>query len=149
MGNRLYVGNLSFTMTEDELRREFEKCGSVTDAKIVMDRETGRARGFGFVQYATEGEAAAAIQAFNGAQVGGRALTVNVAVDRPRTGGGGGARNFGGGNGGGAPRASNGGGYNSGGGYSSGPPSGDSGGGGGKGRGGKGSRRRREDNDWG
>lgn len=128
-------------MTEADLRREFEKCGSVTDAKIVMDRETGRARGFGFVQYSTEGEAAAAIQAFNGAQVGGRALTVNMAVDRPRNGGGG-VRSFGG-----APRASNGGGYNSGGGYSSGPPSGDSGGG--KGRGGKGSRRRRDDNDWG
>lgn len=148
MGNRLYVGNLSFTMTQDGLRQEFAKCGTVTDAKIVMDRESGRSRGFGFVQFASEGEATAAIQAFNGATVGGRALVVNVAVDRPRDGGGGGQRSFGGG----APRSNGGGGggYNSGGGYSSGPPNdAPSGGGGGKGRGGKGSRRRREDSEWG
>jgi RNA recognition motif-containing protein len=148
MGNRLYVGNLSFTMTEAQLRQEFGKCGNVTDAKIVNDRESGRSRGFGFVQYSTEGEATTAIQAFNGTSVGGRVLVVNIAEDRARTGGGGGQRNFGGG-GGGAPR-SNGGGYNQGGGYSSGPPNDQpSGGGGGRGRGGKGSRRRREDSEWG
>ena len=148
MGNRLYVGNLSFNTSEAELRQEFGKCGSVTDAKIVIDRETGRSRGFAFVQYATEGEATTAIQALNGALLGGRALTVNVAVDRPRDGSGGGPRNFGGG----APRPNvNSGGYNNGGGYSSGPPNDRPSGGGGKGRGGgKGSRRRREDNDnWG
>ncbi len=156
MGNRLYVGNLSFHTSEAELRQEFGKCGDVTDAKIVTDRETGRSRGFGFVQYSTEGEATAAIQAFNGAQVGGRDLVVNIAEDRrPNSGGGGGgSRNFGG-----APRPSGGqgggGGYNNNGGYSSGgPPSGGQGGGGGGrgggGRGGgKGSRRRREDNDFG
>lgn len=152
MGNRLYVGNLSFNTSESDLRQEFEKCGKVTDAKIVTDRETGRSRGFGFVQYSTEGEATAAIQAFNGAQVGGRDLVVNIAEDRrPNSGGGGGGspRNFGG-----APRSGGGqggGGYNSNGGYSSGsPPSGGQGGGRGGGRsGGKGSRRRRDDNDYG
>lgn len=138
MGNRLYVGNLSFNTSDDDLRKEFGKCGTVTDARIVTDRESGRSRGFGFVQFTTEAEANAAIQAFHGSTVGGRALTVNVAEDRPQRGGGGGG-------GGGAPNRG-------GGGYSGGGSPDRGGGGGGRpsgGGGGKGSRRRgREDNDW-
>jgi RNA recognition motif-containing protein len=139
MGNRLYVGNLSFNTTEADLRNEFGKCGSVTDVKIVTDRESGRSRGFGFVQYTTEGEATAAIQAFHGASIGGRSLTVNVAEDRRPNNGG--TRSFGGG--GQRPLSGGGGGYGGGGG--GGGDRGRSGGG----RGGKGSRRRREDSDWG
>lgn len=90
MNNRLYVGNLSYDMTSDSLRDTFAECGSVTDAHVVTDRETGRARGFGFVTMTTDVEANNAIQQLNGAVVQGRALRVNVAEERRPNGGGGG-----------------------------------------------------------
>lgn len=90
MGNRLFVANLSYNTSEQELRNEFAKCGTLTDVKIITDRETGRSRGFGFVQFASDAEAGAAIQAFNGFELGGRSLTVTEAEARqPRAGGGG------------------------------------------------------------
>ena len=88
MGNRLYVGNLSFHTTTDVLRQAFSGAGEVTDAHVVTDRETGRSRGFGFVEMSTDAEAKAAIGGLDGQKVEGRNLTVNVA--RPREGGGGG-----------------------------------------------------------
>jgi cold-inducible RNA-binding protein len=87
MGNRLYIGNLSYHTTDAELRQEFGKCGTVTDAKVVTDRETGRSRGFGFVQYTTEGEANTAIQALHGSTLGGRQINVTIAEERSRSGG--------------------------------------------------------------
>lgn len=96
---KLYVGNLSFQTSESQLRELFEAHGQVTSASLVMDRETGRPRGFGFVEFANDDEARAAIEAMNGKNVDGRDLTVNEA--RPREGGGGGGRGFGGGGGGG------------------------------------------------
>jgi RNA recognition motif-containing protein len=98
MGNRLYVGNLSFHTTTDVLRQAFAASGEVTDAHVVTDRETGRSRGFGFITMADEAQAQAAIQAMNGADLDGRPLRVNEAEERPQRGGGGG---FGGGGGGG------------------------------------------------
>jgi RNA recognition motif-containing protein len=98
----LYVGNLPHTTTEPELRTLFEAHGRVEKVSIVTDRETGRARGFGFVEMTDAGEAEKAIAALNGTQLGGRALTINEAkpkTDRPRSGGGG--QRFGGGGGGG------------------------------------------------
>ncbi|MCB9846257.1 MAG: RNA-binding protein [Phycisphaeraceae bacterium] len=93
---KLYVGNLSFNTSEDELRDLFSQHGEVTSAALVMDRETGRPRGFGFVEFADAEQAKAAIEALNGANIGGRSLTVNEARPRePRAGGG-----FGGGGGG-------------------------------------------------
>ena len=90
MGTRLYVGNLSFQTTEDSLRAAFEGDGrQVTDVKIMLDRDTGRSRGFAFVEMANEQDAQGAIQAMNGADVDGRPLRVNEAQDKPRTGGGG------------------------------------------------------------
>jgi cold-inducible RNA-binding protein len=83
----IYVGNLPYSATEDEIRALFEPYGQVTRANIVMDRETGRPRGFGFVEMANDPEGTAAIEALNGTQMGGRSLTVNEA--RPREGGGG------------------------------------------------------------
>lgn len=99
---KLYVGNLSFKTTEDELRSLFEQHGTVTSASLVMDRETGRPRGFGFVEMADDAQAKAAINALNGQNIGGRDLTVNEARPREdRGGGGGGGRGgFGGGGGG-------------------------------------------------
>jgi RNA recognition motif-containing protein len=95
MNNRLYVGNLAFHTTEDALKRAFEACGSVVEAKLVLDRETGRSRGFAFVAMGSADDARNAIQAMNGADLDGRALRVNEAEERkPRSGGGGG---FGGG----------------------------------------------------
>jgi RNA recognition motif-containing protein len=88
MGKRLYVGNLSYGTTDASLRELFEEHGSVTSAQIIMDRETGRSKGFGFVEMASDAEGQAAISALNGQQVDGRALTVNEA--RPKTEGGGG-----------------------------------------------------------
>ncbi len=106
----IYVGNLPYSTTETELRAMFEPHGQVQRASVVIDRETGRSRGFGFVEMANEAEGKAAIEAMNGQQLGGRALIVNEA--RPRQegggsrgggggGGGGGRGGFGGGGGGG------------------------------------------------
>ena len=97
MGRRLYVGNLSYGTTDERLREMFEEHGSVTSAQIIMDRDTGRSKGFGFVEMGTDQEAQAAIEALNGQQIDGRALTVNEA--RPKTEGGGGRGGYGGGRG--------------------------------------------------
>jgi RNA recognition motif-containing protein len=97
---KLYVGNLPFTTSESELRDMFAAHGDVTSASLVMDRETGRPRGFGFVEFASDDQARAAIEALNGANLGGRNLTVNEARPREERSGGGG-RGFGGGGGGG------------------------------------------------
>ncbi|GJM19499.1 MAG: hypothetical protein DHS20C14_17120 [Phycisphaeraceae bacterium] len=100
---KLYVGNMSFDTSESELRDLFAQHGEVTSATIVMDRETGRPRGFGFVEFADAESARKAIDATNGQEVGGRTLNVNEAKPRePRSGGGGGGRGgYGGGGGGG------------------------------------------------
>lgn len=102
---KLYVGNLSFSTTEQALRSKFEEFGEVASATIVMDRETGRPRGFGFVEMNDAGQAQAAINAMNGAKFDGRDLTVNEARPREDRGGGGGGfrggRGGGGGGGGG------------------------------------------------
>jgi RNA recognition motif-containing protein len=91
MGKRLYVGNLKYSTTDDQLRQMFEAHGSVSSAQVIMDRETGRSKGFGFVEMANDQDAQKAIDALNGVQVEGRPLTVNEA--RPKTeGGGGGGR---------------------------------------------------------
>jgi RNA recognition motif-containing protein len=97
MGNRLYVGNLSFDTTEQSVRTAFSELGNVTDVHLVIDRDSGRSRGFAFVTMGTNEEAQNAIQLMNGAQLDGRSLRVNEAEER-RGGGGGG---FGGGGGGG------------------------------------------------
>jgi RNA recognition motif-containing protein len=106
MGNsKLYVGNLSFKTTEDELRAHFGQFGAVTDVYVAMDKMTGRPRGFAFVTMGTEEEAKTAAEKVNGSELGGRQLTVNEARPKEeRTGGGfggGGGRGFGGGGGGG------------------------------------------------
>jgi len=110
MNNKLFVGNLSFNTTENELQDAFSAHGTVVEANLMMDRMTGRPRGFGFVTMSTAEEAEKAIAALHGADLGGRALTVNIArprEDRPPGGGGGGGgrgprRDFrGGGSGGG------------------------------------------------
>lgn len=91
MGTRLYVGNLPFNADESQVRALFEQNGrGVKEVKLVTDRETGRPRGFGFVEMATQEDADAAIRALNGQQLGGRPLTVNEAKERERGGGGGG-----------------------------------------------------------
>jgi len=91
--NKLYVGNMSFNSTEDDIRDAFAAHGTVTSVNIVMDRETGRPRGFAFVEMGSDGEAQAAMQALDGQDLGGRNLKVNVAKPRePRGGGGGGRR---------------------------------------------------------
>jgi len=99
MGKRLYVGNLAYTMSDSDLQRLFEAHGTVTSAQVIMDRDTGRSKGFGFVEMAGDAEAQAAIGALNGAEIEGRTLTVNEA--RPKTEGGGGRGGYGGGGGGG------------------------------------------------
>src|SRR5882724_11662718 len=101
MPTKLYVGNLSFRTTSDELRDAFSSVGTVESASVIEDRETGRSRGFGFVEMATPEEATAAIEAFNGKDFGGRNLTVNEAKPRTDRGGGGGGRGGYGGNRGG------------------------------------------------
>jgi hypothetical protein len=104
LGKRLFVGNLPYSVTEADVRELFEGLGAVEDVKIVLDRETGRSRGFGFVEMGTDSEASGAIEQLNGRSVDGRAITVREAEDRPRGGGGfggGGGRGFGGGGGGG------------------------------------------------
>lgn len=98
MATKLYVGNLSFRTTSDELREAFATVGTVESASVIEDRETGRSRGFAFVEMATPEEAAAAIEAFNGKEFGGRNLTVNEA--KPRTDRGGGRGGYGGSRGG-------------------------------------------------
>ena len=102
MNNKLFVGNLSFNTTENALNDAFAAHGTVTETNLMMDRATNRPRGFGFVTMSTEEEAQKAIAALNGAQLDGRAITVNIA--RPReerpSGGGGGRREYGGGGGG-------------------------------------------------
>jgi RNA recognition motif-containing protein len=99
MGTRLYVGNLPYAVTELDLRDLFGGIGTVTDAKIVTDRETGRPRGFGFVEMSTEDEARKAIEEVNGRDVQGRQVAVKEAEDRRGGGGGGGGRGGGGGGG--------------------------------------------------
>jgi|SRR5690348_11863978 len=106
MSNKLFVGNLSFDTTENDLQDAFAAHGTVTETNLMMDRVSGRPRGFGFVTMSTPEEAQKAIAALNGAQLGGRALTVNIARPREeRPGGGGGGRGprreYGGGGGGG------------------------------------------------
>mgnify|MGYP001424659964 CR=1 FL=1 len=98
MGNRLYVGNLSFNATSESVREWFASCGTVTDVHVVTDRETGRSRGFAFVTMSTDAEAQKAISETNGAMMDGRSLRVNEAEERPNRGGGGGG-GFGGGGG--------------------------------------------------
>ena len=87
MGKRLYVGNLPYSATDDSLRQVFAAHGTVTSIQVIMDRDTGRSKGFGFVEMSTDEEAQAAIAALNGKELDGRALTVNEA--RPKTEGGG------------------------------------------------------------
>src|SRR5438552_15225869 len=109
MGKKLYVGNLGFGVTDSDLSKMFEPHGTVESAQVIMDRDSGRSKGFGFVEMKTEEEAQAAITALNGTDAGGRSLTVNEA--RPRAEGGGrstpgvrgglGGRSSGGGHGGG------------------------------------------------
>jgi cold-inducible RNA-binding protein len=106
MGTKLYVGNLSFRTTSEELRDAFAAVGTVESASVIEDRDTGRSRGFAFVEMATAEEAAAAIEQFNGKDFGGRNLTVNEA--KPRADRGGGGR---GGYGGGGDRGGDRGGY--------------------------------------
>jgi RNA recognition motif-containing protein len=102
MSNKLFVGNLSFNTTENDLQDAFAAHGTVVEANLMMDRATGRPRGFGFVTMSTPEEAAKAIEALNGKSVDGRALTVNIARPREeRPAGGGGRRQYGGGGGGG------------------------------------------------
>lgn len=90
MGKRLYVGNLSYNTTDESLRQAFSAHGAVTSAQVVMDRDTNRSRGFGFVEMANDNEAQAAIAALNGQPLDGRALTVNEARERTEGGGRGG-----------------------------------------------------------
>lgn len=113
MSTKLYVGNLAFRTTSQELQELFAQAGTVQSASVVEDRETGRSRGFAFVEMSTNEEAAAAIDQFNGKDLDGRMLKVNEAKPRENRGGGSGGRNFGGnrgGNGGGGYRGGNGGG---------------------------------------
>ena len=110
MSNKLYVGNLSFRVTSEELQDHFGSAGTVESANVVMDRETGRSRGFGFVEMADEDSANTAIAQFNGQEFDGRNIVVNEA--RPRE-----DRGFGGGNGGGRGRGAGGGHNGRGGGY--------------------------------
>ncbi len=96
MNNRLYVGNLPYDATKEGLQACFAECGTVTDTHIVMDRETGRARGFAFVTMSTEAEATQAVSQLNNAMFEGRPLRVNVAEERGQRGGGGGGGGGGG-----------------------------------------------------
>jgi RNA recognition motif-containing protein len=89
--SKIYVGNLPFTATEDSVRELFAQHGTVESVALIKDRDTGQPRGFGFVEMA-RGDAAKAIQALNGQDMGGRALKINEAQDKPRSGGGGGFR---------------------------------------------------------
>ena len=158
MGNKLYVGNLPYSVRDGDLEQSFGQFGTVTSAKVMMERDTGRSKGFGFVEMASDAEAQAAISGMNGQPLGGRSLVVNEARPMeprpPRSGGGGGGYGGGGGGGyggggggygggGGGGRREGGGGYGGGGGrregggesgfrspYGSGPRGGGNGGGG-------------------
>jgi len=104
MGKKLYVGNLAYSVGDSQLQQMFEPHGAVTSAQVIMDRDTGRSKGFGFVEMGSDQDAQTAIAALNGKEIEGRTLTVNEA--RPKEGGGGGrsgggGRGFGGGGGGG------------------------------------------------
>src|SRR5688500_10125219 len=118
MGSKLYVGNLSYDVTSSDLEQMCAAHGTVQTAEVIQDRDTGRSKGFGFVQMGSDQEAQAAIAALNGQEHGGRALTVNEAKPKEnRTGGGGGGGGRGGyGGGGGGGRSGGGGGYGGGGG---------------------------------
>lgn len=141
MGNKLYVGNLAYSVRDDSLQQAFAEFGNVTSAKVMMDRETGRSKGFGFVEMGSDAEAQAAINGMNGQPLEGRNIVVNEArprEERPGGFGGGGSRGgFGGGGGGRSPYGGggNGGGYGGGGGGRS-PYGGGGRSGGGGGRGG-------------
>jgi len=141
MGNKLYVGNLAYSVRDESLQEAFGQFGTVTSAKVMMDRDTGRSKGFGFVEMASDAEAQSAINGLNGQALEGRAIVVNEArprEERPGGFGGGGGRSGGGGFGGGGGR-SGGGGYGGGGGGSYGGGGGGGGyGGGGGGRSGGG-----------
>ena len=118
MGNKLYVGNLPYSFRDNDLEQSFSQYGAVSSAKVMMERDTGRSKGFGFVEMGSDAEAQAAINGMNGQSLGGRAVTVNEARPMepraPRSGGfGGGDRSGGGGYGGG--NRSGGGGYGRGG----------------------------------
>jgi hypothetical protein len=115
MGNKLYVGNLPYSVRDNDLEQAFSQFGSVTSAKVMMERDTGRSKGFGFVEMGSDAEAQAAISGMNGQSLGGRSVVVNEArpmENRPRGGGGG----YGGGGGGGYGGGGGGGGYGGGGG---------------------------------
>jgi RNA recognition motif-containing protein len=151
MGNKLYVGNLSYSIRDDDLQQAFAQYGNVASAKVMMDRDTGRSKGFGFVEMGSDAEAQSAINGMNGQALDGRAIVVNEA--RPREerpggfGGGGGGRTGGGGGfgggrtGGGGFGGGGGGGYGGGGGGRSGGSGGGGYGGGGGGRSGGGGSR--------
>ena len=133
MGNKLYVGNLAYSVRDDSLQQAFSQFGTVTSAKVMMDRETGRSKGFGFVEMGSDAEAQAAINGMNGQPLEGRAVVVNEArprEDRPGGyGGGGGSRGGYGGGGGGGYGGGGGGGYGGGGGGGGRSPYGGGGGG--------------------
>jgi RNA recognition motif-containing protein len=137
MAQKLYVGNLAFSMTSEELGGIFGEHGKVLSAKVITERETGRSRGFGFVEYDNRTAGENAIRELNGKNIGGRPLVVREAEDRREGGGGGGPRGGGGGGGGGfgGPRGGGGGGF---GGPRGGGGGGGYGGGGGRGGGGGG-----------
>jgi RNA recognition motif-containing protein len=107
MGNKLYVGNLPYSVRDEDLQQSFSQFGSVTSAKVMMERDTGRSKGFGFVEMGSDAEAQAAINGMNGQSLGGRSVVVNEArpmeARPPRSfgGGGGGGGGYGGGGGGG------------------------------------------------
>ena len=148
MGNKLYVGNLAYSVRDDSLQEAFAQFGTVTSAKVMMDRETGRSKGFGFVEMGSDAEAQSAINGMNGQALEGRAIVVNEArprEERPggfggggggRSGGGGGYGGGGGGYGGGGGAGGGGGGrsrFGGGGGGGRSPYGGGGGGGGGRG----------------
>ena len=138
MGNKLYIGNLPYTVRDSDLEQAFSQFGSVTSAKVMMERDTGRSKGFGFVEMGSDAEAQAAVNGMNGQPLGGRSIVVNEArpmeARPPRSGGGGGY----GGGGGGGYGGGGGGGYGGGGGGRSGGGGGGYGGGGGRSGGGGG-----------
>jgi hypothetical protein len=138
MGNKLYVGNLPYSFRDDDLQQAFAAHGTVSSAKVMMERDTGRSKGFGFVEMGSDAEAQTAINAMNGQQFGGRGLVVNEArpmEPRPPRSGGGGFGGGAGGGGGGGYGGGAGGGRSGGGGYGGGAGGGRSGGGGGGGGG--------------
>jgi hypothetical protein len=140
MGNKLYVGNLPYSVRDSDLEQSFSQFGTVTSAKVMMERDTGRSKGFGFVEMGSDAEAQAAINGMNGQSLGGRSCVVNEArpmeARPPRSGGGGGYGGGGGGYGGGGGGYGGGGGGYGGGGNSGGGYGGGGGNGGGYGGGG-------------